>query len=103
MLTPDCGQRIPKHPALLDKRSLLACIARAVSASHNNQTKISSTLPNRLGKMLAPLHWRDYRKDYGKLDDFLAEHQELFVIEGDFVHLREEAEHITRALLLHTS
>lgn len=34
-------------------------------------------LPNRLGKMLAPLHWHDYKKKYGKLDDFVASHPEV--------------------------
>ncbi|RZR86177.1 hypothetical protein BHM03_00013323 [Ensete ventricosum] len=34
-------------------------------------------LPNRLGKMLAPLHWHDYKKHYGKLDDFVARHPEV--------------------------
>jgi len=37
-------------------------------------------LPNRLGKMLAPLHWHDYRKKYGKLDDFVASHLEVCLI-----------------------
>lgn len=34
-------------------------------------------LPNRLGKMLAPLRWHDYKKKYGKLDDFVASHPEV--------------------------
>jgi len=34
-------------------------------------------LPNRLAKMLAPLHWHDYKKKYGKLDDFVANHPEV--------------------------
>lgn len=34
-------------------------------------------LPNRLGKMLAPLHWHDYKRKYGKLDDFVASHPEV--------------------------
>lgn len=34
-------------------------------------------LPNRLCKMLAPLHWRDYEKKYGKLEDFVAGHPEV--------------------------
>uniref|UniRef100_A0A0D9XAF0 DUF7725 domain-containing protein n=1 Tax=Leersia perrieri TaxID=77586 RepID=A0A0D9XAF0_9ORYZ len=54
-------------------------------------------LPNRLGKMLAPLHWHDYKKHYGKLDDFVASHPELFVIEGDSIHLREGAQQIISA------
>ncbi|KAI3899410.1 hypothetical protein MKW92_035992 [Papaver armeniacum] len=54
-------------------------------------------LPNRLGKMLAPLHWHDYKKVYGKLDDFVAGHPELFVVDGDFIHLREGAQEIISA------
>lgn len=34
-------------------------------------------LPNRLGKMLAPLHWHDYRKQYGRLDEFVGSHPEV--------------------------
>ncbi|CAM0911766.1 unnamed protein product [Alopecurus aequalis] len=87
----------PKEPVLLDERSLLACIVRAVPAGYDNRIRISSTLPNRLGKMLAPLHWHDYKKQYGKLDDFVAGHSELFVIEGDLIHLREGAQQIISA------
>ncbi|CAO2183918.1 unnamed protein product [Urochloa humidicola] len=89
--------RIPKEPALLDERSLLACIVRAVPAGPEGGIRISTTLPNRLGKMLAPLHWHDYKKQYGKLDDFVTSHPELFVIEGDFIHLREGAQQIISA------
>ncbi|KAF0898278.1 hypothetical protein E2562_007132 [Oryza meyeriana var. granulata] len=89
--------RVPKEPSLLDERSLLACIVRAVPAGPDGRIKISTTLPNRLGKMLAPLHWHDYKKHYGKLDDFVASHPELFVIEGDFIHLREGAQQIISA------
>ncbi|KAM0913303.1 hypothetical protein ACQ4PT_012248 [Festuca glaucescens] len=87
----------PKEPVLLDERSLLACIVRAVPAGSDNRIRISSTLPNRLGKILAPLHWHDYKRQYGKLDDFVASHNELFVIEGDFIHLREGAQQIISA------
>ncbi|XP_010251793.1 PREDICTED: uncharacterized protein LOC104593576 isoform X2 [Nelumbo nucifera] len=83
--------------ALLDERSLLACIVRAIPAGSGGRIRISSTLPNRLGKMLAPLHWHDYKKKYGKLDDFVAGHPELFVIEGDFIQLREGAQEIISA------
>lgn len=38
---------------------------------------IQLQLPNRLGKMLAPLHWHDYKKKYGKLDEFVAGHPEV--------------------------
>ncbi|KAJ4956582.1 hypothetical protein NE237_013365 [Protea cynaroides] len=85
------------EPTLLDEKSLLACIVRAIPAGSVGRIRISSTLPNRLGKMLAPLHWHDYKKKYGKLDDFVAGHPELFVIEGDFIQLREGAQEIISA------
>lgn len=75
---------------LLDERALLACIVRTIPAG--GRIQISSTLPNRLCKMLAPLHWRDYEKKYGKLEDLVAVHPELFVIEGDYIQLREGAQ-----------
>ncbi|XP_065863107.1 uncharacterized protein [Euphorbia lathyris] len=75
---------------LLDERSLLACIVRTIPAG--GRIRINSTLPNRLGKMLAPLHWHDYKKKFGKLDDFVAGHPELFFIEGDYIQLREGAQ-----------
>ncbi|GLT48294.1 hypothetical protein SLA2020_219270 [Shorea laevis] len=81
--------------ALLDERSLLACIVRTIPAS--GRIRISSTLPNRLSKMLSPLHWHDYKKKYGKLDDFVASHPELFVIEGDYIQLREGAQEMIAA------
>ncbi|KAF8758171.1 hypothetical protein HU200_010693 [Digitaria exilis] len=89
--------RMPKEPALLDEISLLACIVRAVPAGRESGIRISTTLPNRLGKMLAPLHWHDYKKQYGKLDDFVASHPELFVIEGDLIHLCEGAQQLISA------
>ncbi|KAJ0261693.1 hypothetical protein HA466_0047640 [Hirschfeldia incana] len=81
--------------ALLDERSLLACIVRTIPAG--GRIRISSTLPNRLGKMLAPLHWHDYRKKYGKLEDFVASHLELFVIEDDYIQVREGAQKMVAA------
>lgn len=39
-------------------------------------------LPNRLGKMLSPLHWHDYKKKYGRLDDFVASHPEVRPVEA---------------------
>ncbi|KAF8056716.1 hypothetical protein N665_1269s0003 [Sinapis alba] len=81
--------------ALLDERSLLACIVRTIPAG--GRIRISSTLPNRLGKMLAPLHWHDYKKRYGKLDDFVASHLELFVIEDDYIQVREGAQKMVAA------
>ncbi|XP_056159568.1 uncharacterized protein LOC115680701 isoform X3 [Syzygium oleosum] len=80
---------------LLDERSLLACIVRTVPPG--GKIRISSTLPNRLGKMLAPLHWHDYKRKYGKLDDFVASHPEYFVIEGDYIQLREGAQEMIAA------
>ncbi|KAF8379935.1 hypothetical protein HHK36_027400 [Tetracentron sinense] len=85
------------EPTLLDERSLLACIVRAIPAGSAGRIRISSTLPNRLGKMLAPLHWHDYKRIYGNLDDFVGCHPELFVIEGDFIQLREGAQEIVSA------
>ncbi|KAK9672376.1 hypothetical protein RND81_12G096800 [Saponaria officinalis] len=83
------------EPCLLDEGALLACIVRTIPPG--GSIHISSTLPNRLGKMLRPLHWHDYKKTYGKLDDFLASHPELFVIEGEYMHLREGAQGIIAA------
>ncbi|XP_057991075.1 uncharacterized protein LOC110669647 isoform X4 [Hevea brasiliensis] len=80
---------------LLDERSLLACIVRTIPAG--GRIRINSTLPNRLGKMLAPLHWHDYKKKYGKLDEFVAAHPELFFIEGDYIQLREGAQEMIAA------
>ncbi|EEF42783.1 conserved hypothetical protein [Ricinus communis] len=80
---------------LLDERSLLACIVRTIPAG--GRIRINSTLPNRLGKMLAPLHWHDYKKKYGKLDDFVAGHPELFLIEGEYIQLREGAQEMIAA------
>ncbi|ESQ43133.1 hypothetical protein EUTSA_v10012857mg [Eutrema salsugineum] len=80
---------------LLDERSLLACIVRTIPAG--GRIRISSTLPNRLGKMLAPLHWHDYRKKYGKLDEFVASHLELFVVEDDYIQVREGAQKMVAA------
>ncbi|KAF8083618.1 hypothetical protein N665_0763s0015 [Sinapis alba] len=81
--------------ALLDERSLLACIVRSIPTG--GRIRISSTLPNRLGKMLAPLQWHDYRKKYGELKDFVARHLELFVIEEDYIQVREGAHNIVAA------
>ncbi|KAJ3692668.1 hypothetical protein LUZ60_011763 [Juncus effusus] len=88
---------IPIPIPLLDERSILACIVRAIPPGPANQIKISSNLPNRLAKMLAPLTWHDYIKHYGKLDDFVSRHPELFIIEGDFIRIREGAQQIIAA------
>ncbi|KAL6972158.1 hypothetical protein U1Q18_031846 [Sarracenia purpurea var. burkii] len=90
-----CGKT--SETALLDERSLLACIVRTIPPGSGGRIRISSTLPNRLGKMLAPLHWHDYKRQYGRLDDFVAGHPELFVIEGDYIQLREGAQEIIAA------
>ncbi|MCD9642692.1 hypothetical protein HAX54_029599 [Datura stramonium] len=82
---------------LLDEKALLACIVRTIPPGSGGRIRISSTLPNRLGKMLAPLHWHDYKKKYGKLDEFVENHPELFVIDGDFIQLREGAQEIIAA------
>ncbi|XP_057507024.1 uncharacterized protein LOC130790098 isoform X7 [Actinidia eriantha] len=87
----------PSETTLLDERSLLACMVRTIPPGSGGKIRISSSLPNRLGKMLAPLHWHDYKKKYGKLDDFVAGHPELFVIEGDYIQLREGAQEIIAA------
>ncbi|KAJ6874532.1 hypothetical protein NC652_034279 [Populus alba x Populus x berolinensis] len=80
---------------LLDERSLLACIVRTIPTG--GRIRINSTLPNRLGKMLSPLHWHDYKRKYGKLDDFVGGHPELFLIEGDYIQLREGAQEMISA------
>ncbi|KAL1206630.1 hypothetical protein V5N11_027194 [Cardamine amara subsp. amara] len=84
--------------ALRDERSLLTCILRTIPAGPaGGRIRMSSTLPNRLDKMLAPLNWHDYKKKYGKLDDFVASHVELFVIEDDYIQVREGAQKIVAA------
>lgn len=85
------GYNKASDPALFDERSLLACFVRVIPAEASARIRISSTLPNRLGKMLAPNHWHDYKKQYGRIDEFVASHPELFVIDGDLIHLREGA------------
>ncbi|EPS71798.1 hypothetical protein M569_02960, partial [Genlisea aurea] len=81
---------------LIDERALLACVARTIGSG--GKIRISSTLPNRLGKMLAPLRWHDYKRKYGKLDDFVGSHPELFLIEGDYIELREGAQKMIAAM-----
>ncbi|XP_034911568.1 uncharacterized protein [Populus alba] len=88
------GGKTSESP-LLDERSLLTCIVRTIPAG--GQIRINSTLPNRLGKMLSPLHWHDYKKKYGKLEDFVGGHPELFLIEGDYIQLREGAQEMIAA------
>ncbi|CAK7324260.1 unnamed protein product [Dovyalis caffra] len=88
------GEKTSETP-LLDERSLLACIVRTIPAG--GRIRITSTLPNRLGKMLSPLHWHDYKKKYGKLDDFVGGHPELFFIKGDYIQLREGAQEMIAA------
>ncbi|XP_059667300.1 uncharacterized protein LOC132312804 isoform X2 [Cornus florida] len=88
--------RTPETP-LLDERSLLACIVRTIPPGPGGRIRISTTLPNRLGKMITPLRWHDYKKKYGKLDDLVAGHPELFLVEGDYIQLREGAQEIIAA------
>ncbi|KAL6527007.1 hypothetical protein OROGR_016097 [Orobanche gracilis] len=85
----------PGDSYLLDERALLAFIARTMGTG--GRIRISTMLPNRLAKMLAPLHWYDYKKKYGKLDDFVASHPEFFSIEGDYIQLRDGAQEIIAA------
>nr|XP_027108610.1 uncharacterized protein LOC113728251 [Coffea arabica] len=96
---------------LLDERSLLACIVRTIPPGSGGRIGSPQRLvdlnfsflfrevflPNRLGKMIAPLHWHDYKKKYGKLDEFVSSHPELFVIDGDYIQLREGAQEIIAA------
>ncbi|KAL0340934.1 UNVERIFIED_CONTAM: hypothetical protein Sradi_4610200 [Sesamum radiatum] len=65
----------PGDSHLLDERALLASIARTIGSG--GRIRISST--------------------YGKLDDFVASHPELFIIEGDYIQLREGAQEIIAA------
>ncbi|XP_008784462.2 uncharacterized protein LOC103703392 isoform X2 [Phoenix dactylifera] len=90
------------EPTLLDERSLLACIVRAIPAGSDGRIRISTTLPNRLAKMLAPLHWHDYKKHYGKLDDFVAHHPEgtLFTFVKELKKLYQLLQLLRRLLLL---
>ncbi|KAL6509224.1 hypothetical protein OROGR_022534 [Orobanche gracilis] len=85
----------PEKSYLLDERALLASIARTIGSG--GRIMISSTLSNRLGRMIAPLHWHDYEKKYGKLEDFVASHPDLFLIGGNYIHLREGAQEIIAA------
>ncbi|KAL9254842.1 hypothetical protein AKJ16_DCAP11311 [Drosera capensis] len=89
------AEKASADAGLLGERELLTWIIRTIPAG--GKIRISSTLPNRLGKMLAPLHWHDYKKKYGKLDEFVAGHPELFVIEGDYIQLQEGAQGIIAA------
>lgn len=36
--------------------------------------------------MLAPLHWHDYKKKYGKLDEFVVGHPEVSLLEFQHAH-----------------
>ncbi|KAL5229418.1 hypothetical protein ABZP36_028194 [Zizania latifolia] len=65
----------------LDSSSVVSPIRKFEHQEQKNELKDEKVasgkqseeqLPNRLGKMLAPLHWHDYKKHYGKLDDFVA-------------------------------
>ncbi|XP_048623972.1 uncharacterized protein LOC125592669 [Brassica napus] len=95
--------------ALLDERSLLACIVRTIPAGE--RVRISSTVrvetnhnESEFGsglflintpacKMLAPLQWHDYRKKYGEVEDFVASHLE----KGTYIQVREGAQKMVAA------
>ncbi|KAF2299490.1 hypothetical protein GH714_032175 [Hevea brasiliensis] len=74
--------------ALLDERSLLACMVRTIPAG--GIIRINSTLPNRLGKMLAPLHWHDYKKKYGKLESLWLVTQNYFLLRATTFNFEKE-------------
>ncbi|KAL8233078.1 hypothetical protein R6Q57_002856 [Mikania cordata] len=85
--------------ALFDEETLLACVVRTIPPGPGGRIQISSTLLSRLTKMLAPLHWSDYESKHGKLDAFLGNHPELFVIEGDYIQVREGAQEIIAGMV----
>lgn len=87
--------------ALFDEETLLACVVRTIPPGPGGKIQISSTLLSRLTKMLAPLNWSDYENKHGKLVAFLGSHPELFVIEGDYIQVREGAQEIIAAMVAH--
>ncbi|KAI7738210.1 hypothetical protein M8C21_027163 [Ambrosia artemisiifolia] len=84
---------------LFDEETLLACVVRTIPPGPGGKIQISSTLLTRLTKMLAPLHWSDYENKHGKLDAFLGSHPELFVLEGDYIQVREGAQEIIAGMV----
>ncbi|GFP88764.1 hypothetical protein PHJA_001020100 [Phtheirospermum japonicum] len=80
----------------LDNKSTIMEHSKFAMSASSSEASIHA-LSNRLGRMIAPLHWHDYKKKYGKLDDFLASHPDLFLIEGDYIQLREGAQEIIAA------
>lgn len=85
--------------ALFDEETLLACVVRTIPPGPGGRIQISSTLLSRLSKMLAPLHWSDYENRHGNLNAFLGSHPELFVIEGDYIQVREGAQEIIAGMV----
>ncbi|XP_076952040.1 uncharacterized protein LOC143625639 [Bidens hawaiensis] len=85
--------------ALFDEETLLACVVRTIPPGPGGRIQISSTLLTRLTKMLSPLRWSDYENKHGKLDAFLGSHPELFVIEGDYIQVREGAQEIIASMV----
>ncbi|XP_076898610.1 uncharacterized protein LOC143552220 isoform X2 [Bidens hawaiensis] len=85
--------------ALFDEETLLACVVRTIPPGPGGRIQISSTLLTRLTKMLSPLRWSDYENKHGKLDSFLGSHPELFVIEGDYIQVREGAQEIIASMV----
>ncbi|CAI9265515.1 unnamed protein product [Lactuca saligna] len=97
--TPTAASETKK--GLFDEETLLACVVRTIPPAPGGRIQISSTLLSRLTKMLAPLRWSDYENRHGKLVAFLGSHPELFVIEGDFIQVREGAQEIIAAMVAH--
>uniref|UniRef100_A0A251UNT4 DUF7725 domain-containing protein n=1 Tax=Helianthus annuus TaxID=4232 RepID=A0A251UNT4_HELAN len=85
--------------ALFDEETLLACVVRTIPPGTGGRIQISTTLLSRLTKMLAPLRWANYENKHGKLDVFLGSHPELFVIEGDYIQVREGAQEIIAGMV----
>ncbi|XP_071728635.1 uncharacterized protein [Rutidosis leptorrhynchoides] len=84
---------------LFDEETLLACAVRTIPPGPRGRIQISSTFLSRLTKMLAPLNWSDYEDKHGKLDAFLKSHPELFVIEGDYIQVRDGAQEIIAGMV----
>ncbi|KAM0872353.1 hypothetical protein ACQ4PT_038785 [Festuca glaucescens] len=80
-----------EEPTLLEELHLLACVVRAVPSTPSERITISLSLIRRLGRILPPLQFEYYSTHRAKLEDLLANHQELFAIEGDLIHLHQGA------------
>lgn len=83
----------------MDERTLLTCLVRTLSPGQGIKLQISSTVVNRLTRLLSPLSWNDYEPRFGTLAQFISSHPELFVMDGpDLVSLREGAHAIIASL-----